>query len=372
MRAHYAWRAAVLGVVVASSPSAAAPGSALSLDVNYESLYSMEEPLAIWIGDVTLTFAGLPDVRLSRETEGTDDTSLLENDWNSAAMQLPNRWRVDHSYIGQRASDPTSVFGSGKGFTDNRARSVGSYWGSVMAGNVSGVVHEQARLLRGAGNASLAFDDGLGALAEEGAGYTGRFGPWVVGLVIERDGRPNLSAMFQRPSGNMDWRLTLRAFADNYTASDDSARFDTTAFGVVREPIYGNATSDAGFGCERFSSRRSDAERRFLSTGVRTKKGVLTLSLEGHLDEIDGKEEVSSALGPQFDLARERSASLGIYQARAAATSTPRRGNSGRTHLPGARGGDRRRYAICRHRVHHDPVLCALRLLTAGHPHSER
>ncbi len=321
MSAQQAWRSSSLGLAVAGGLAAASPGAAQTTVLNYESLSSIEEPLAVEVGDVTLTLTGLADVRLTRETEGDDDNnaSLLGNFQVGAATQLPNRWRVGLSYFGQHASDPTSVFGTGKGYTDNAALSVGGYWGTVHAGNVSGVVREQTRRLRGAGNASLALDDALGVLEEESAGYTGRFGPWVVGAVIDKDGNPDLGAMFQRPSGNMDWRLSLRASEGQYTAADDSARFDTTAWGVVGEAIYGSTAYDAGLGHERFSSRQPDAERWFLSAGVRTKTGALTFSLEGHWGEIEGEEEVSAALGLQFDLARGLSANLGINHARAAA-----------------------------------------------------
>ena len=301
----------------------AAGGSvcAQPLSLNYESLSSMEEPLALDVGDVTFILTGLVDGRWTVDTEGSNDTDtgFIGNFQLNALTQLANRWRVDLSYFGQHASDPTTVFGTGDDYTDNVALSVGSYWGTVSGGNVSGLVREMTRRLRGAGNAALAFDDFLGALEESSGGYSGRFGPWVVAAAIDEDGDVELGATFQRPAGTRDWRATLRAAEGVFTPAG-GPRFDTRGFGVVGEVIYGSTTVDAGAGYEHFSSTGPDADRWFLSSGVRWKTGALTLSAEGQIGRIEGKDEASAAAGAQYDIARGLSANLGLNHAKAQVT----------------------------------------------------
>ena len=82
--------------------------------------------------------------------------------------------------------------------------------------------------------------------------------------------------------------------------------------GVVGELIHGSTAFDMGVGHERLTSHALDAERWYVSAGVRTKTGVVSVSLEGHYGRIEGEEEVSAALGLQYDLARGLSANLGL------------------------------------------------------------
>ena len=318
MTANLVRRALISATIVSAGMAAVSSATAQSVSLNYENLSSMEEPLAVEAGDVTVTLTGLVDARLSADHEdGNDtDTGTIANFQVSARTQLPNRWQVDLSYFGQHASDPTTAFGGGDGYTDNAALSVGSYWGTVSGGNVSGVVREMTRRLRGAGNAALVFDDFLGSREDLGGGYTGRFGPWVMGLAVDEDGGLDLGASFQRPAGARDWRLALRA-AEGTFDSSGGQRFDTKGLGLVGEVIYGSTTLDAGAGYERLSSSGPDLDRRYASVGMRTKAGVLSLSLEGHVGRIEGKDEASVALGGQYDIARGLSANLGLNHAKA-------------------------------------------------------
>ena len=318
---HQTGRGLLLAAIAAAGLAAAGPATAQPVSLNYESLSSMEEPLAFEIGDVTFVLTGLVDARWTVDTEGEDDTDTgyIGNFQVSAGTQLANRWRVNLSYFGQEASDPTTVFGTGDNYTDNAALSVGSYWGTLLGGNVSGAVREQTRRLRGAGNAALAFDDFLGALEDWSGAYTGRFGPWIVGAVVDEDGDLDLGATFQRPAGTRDWRVTLRA-AEGVYAPVGGRRFDTRGFGIVGEVIYGSTTVDAGAGHEHFSSKGPDVERWYAASGIRTKTGALTLSLEGQIGRIEGKDEASAALGAQYDLARGLSANLGVNHAKARVT----------------------------------------------------
>lgn len=293
---------------------------ALAQDVslNYESLSSLEEPLATEIGDVTIVLTGLVDASLVRDT-GDDETDagLVGNFQVGALTQLPNRWRVGLSYFGQYAAGEPSESDSEDRYSDNVALSASGIWGTVLGGDISGIVREHTRRVRGAGNASLAFDDALGELADRGGAYVGRFGPWIASALVVEDGDFDVGAMLQRPAGDKDYRLTLRATRGAYTAADGSRRFDTAAGGIVAEIIRGSTSFDVGLGLERFSSSASDADRWYVSTGIRTKTGVVSLSLEGHYGRTEGEEEVSTAFGIQFDVARGLSANLGLNHAHA-------------------------------------------------------
>ena len=307
----------VLAAAMATGIAGTHPAPAQDISLNYESISSLEEPIATEIGDVTIVLTGLLDASLIRDTGDDNDTDagLIGNFQVSALTQLSNRWRVGLTYFGQYAAGEPSESDSEDRYSDNAAVSIGGMWGTVLGGDVSGIVREQTRRLRGAGNASLAFDDALGVLADRGGGYMGRFGPWVVGTVADEDGNFDAGAMFQRPAGDKDYRLTLRATRGVYTAADGSRRFDTRAGGIVGEVIHGSTSFDAGVGHERFSSSGPDADRWYVSAGVRKKVGVMSLSLEGHFGRIESRDEVSAAFGLQYDVARGLSANLGLNHA---------------------------------------------------------
>ena len=297
---------------------------AQQVSLNYERLSSMEEPVAIALGDVTVVLAGLLDapLRLDGEDDGSLDADLVGNAQVSALTQLKNRWRLSVSYFGQYASDETLSAPSHRRYTDNAALSLAGAWGTVSGGNVSGgnvsgFVREGTRRRRGAGNAALAFDDALGGLADWGGGYMGRFGPWVVGAVVDGAAGFDVGATFRRPMDDIDRRLSVRVSRGVHAAADDSGRFDTTAVGGVGEIVYGSTSFDVGVGFERLTSSAADPDRWYVSTGVRGKSGVFGWSIEGHYGRIEGEEEVSAALGAQYDLARGLLANLGLNHARA-------------------------------------------------------
>lgn len=297
--------------------------AAQDISLNYEVLSSLEEPLATEIGDVTVVLSGLLDTPLTldlADDRGATGAGLIGNFEIGARTQLPNRWRVRVTYFGQYATGRTSVAGLNDGYTDNAALSVGGAWGTVLGGNVSGVVREQTRRVRGAGNASLAFDDVLGGLEDRSVGYVGRFGPWVVGTAVDEDGAFDLGAVFQRPAGNKDYRLTTQYAEGVYTSTDGTGRFDSRSLSGIGELIYGSTLLDIGAGYERFSSDGPNADRWYVSLGARTKTGMLSLSLEGHYGRIGGADEISAALGLQYDLARGLSANLGINHSEASVT----------------------------------------------------
>ncbi|MXZ82859.1 MAG: hypothetical protein F4Z10_04060 [Synechococcus sp. SB0666_bin_14] len=282
-----------------------------------ERLSFMEKPMATEIGDVTLLLSGFLDTMATYDVsvEHAIDAGLVGNLQIGALTQLPNRLRVELDYSGYYASDDVFHAELDQGYTDNTTLSVSGAWGTVLAGNVSDVVREQTRRQRGAGNAFLAFDNALGELGEWGGGYVGRFGPWVFSGVVDGEGHVDLGAMVQRPAGTRDYRLTFRATTGDFTAADSSS-FDTTALALVSEFIYGSSLFDIGVGCEWFSSKGPDANRCHVSSGVSTKVGVVTLSIEGHVGRIEGHDEISIALGAQYDVARGLSANFGLNHAR--------------------------------------------------------
>ena len=313
----------LFAIVLAVALIHTAAARAQDIPLNYERLSSLEEPLATEIGDVTFVLTGLLDAPVTVELQdGNDtDTGFIGNFEVAARTQLPNRWRAGLSYFGQYATDPTALLERDDGYTDNAAVSVGGAWGTVFGGKAPGVVREQTRRGRGAGNASLALDGVLGEPREDwGGGYTGRFGPWVVGAAVHEGGGLDLGATFQRPIGNRDYRFTAWYAKTAYSPSEGLKKFGTNAAGAVGEFIYGSARFDAGIGYERISSNGSAADRWYLSSGVHAKAGMLSLSLEGHYGRIEGNEEISAALGARYDLARGLSVNAGVNYADADAT----------------------------------------------------
>ena len=301
------------------------PVTAQNITLNYDRLSSLEEPLAIEAGDVTFLLTGLLDTPLSfgLENDGTDDEGFIGNFQVSASTQLPNRWRVSLAYFGQYATEPELVVEMDSNYTDNIAFALSGIWGTVLAGNISGVVREQTRRLRGAGNAFLAFDDVFGRLADWGGGYRIRFGPWVFSTVVDEDANVDLGAMFQRPLGTRDYRFTARYTEGVYTSADATGHFNTRALGVVGELVYGSVLFDIGTGYERFTAPGPDAEQWYVSSGAHLKHGVVTWSVEGHYGQVEGEDKTSVALGFQYDLARGLSANIGLNHEAAQANIGP-------------------------------------------------
>ena len=317
-------RLSVLGIAIVAWMTLARVAVAQEVSLNYERLSSLEEPLAVEIGELTLTAGGLLDGALFHDAEddGAAGAGFTGNLQIGALMQLSNRWRLGASYFGQYVA--RGLFDADAGdddYADNAALSVGGSWGAALAGNVDGAVREETRRRRGVGNGALAFDDFLGGPGDLGAGYVGRFGPWVLAFVVDEEGRVDLGAVSQRPSSTRDYRLSLRASTGEGVAADGSHQFDTWGAGVVGELIYGSTIFDAGVGYESLTLNGPDADRWFVSAGVRRKTGALSLSLEGHYGRLAESDEVSAALGVQYDIARGLSANIGLNHASVAAAA---------------------------------------------------
>ena len=303
--------------ILAAALTTAGAAAAQDVSLNYERLSSLEEPLAVVAGPATLVLNGVLDSALvhDMEDDAAGGAGITGNLQIAALAQLPNRWRVGATWFGQYAASDVFDEDTGESYTDNAALSVGGIWGTALVGNVSGAVREQTRRLRGVGNAALRFDDFLGGLGGTGVGYVGRFGPWTVAAATDGSGNFDLGAMSQRPHGTSDYRLTLRANTGELAASD-AREFDTIGVAMVGELIHGSRALDVGVGYERLTSSGAGADRRYFSAGLRTKTGALSLSLEGHYGRVGRSEEISAALGVQYDIARGLSANLGVNRAR--------------------------------------------------------
>lgn len=142
--------------------AATADASQPAVSLNYESLSSLEEPLAVKLGDVTLLTTALLDFPYTIDLDGESPysgTGALALFQLSAKTQLPNRWRADLTWFAQYADDAPSVKDPQEDYADRVALSVGGSCGRVSVGNVSGAVLLQTRRLRGAGPATARGSD---------------------------------------------------------------------------------------------------------------------------------------------------------------------------------------------------------------------
>ena len=310
---------AMLAVMVAHLALVSAPVVSQTRAHNYDSLSFLEERLATEVGDVTFRLNGLLEspVMVELDSDEAMESEFIGNFDLTAGTQLPNRWRVRLTYLGQYATQPLYNGEVTEGYGENALLSIGGAWGTMLVGNVSGVVREQTRRLRGLGGRSLAFDDVLGLPGERSVGYVGRFGPWVMSTVVDEEAGFDLGATFQRPLGNKDYRLTARYVESTYAPSNESLLFDTQAIVVVGEFIYGATLFDLSMGLERFSSDGPTTDRSYLSSGVRTKIGAIGLFVEGHYGRIESEEVTSATLGFEYDLARGLAATWGVHYANA-------------------------------------------------------
>ena len=293
------------------------PAAAQNRPLSYDTLSFFEERLAAELGDVTFRLNGLLETPVTFDLDADDlsDPGFIGNLDLTTGTQLPNRWRVRLTYLGQYATAPAVSDEVAEGYGDNALLSIGGAWGTVLAGNVSGVVREQTRRQRGFGSRTLMFDDAIGRLGDTSVGYVGRFGPWVVSTVVDEEQGFELGTVFQRPLGNKDYRLSARYVESVYQPAGESVQFDTRAFAVVGEFIYGATLLDLGVGHERLVSNELTVSRSYVSSGVRRKIGAVGLFLEGHYGRMEGESVNSATAGVEHDLARGLSASWGLQYA---------------------------------------------------------
>lgn len=302
-----------MGALALTPPAAMAQ----EVNLNYDRLSSLEEPIAFDLGEITVEVDGLVDVPVVAEFNNlTDDDAIdpgfVGNIQVSASTLLKNRWRVGVAYFAQYATNDAAVFDAPEDYSDNAAGFIGTSFGTVLGGNVSGQVREITRRQRGVGNGFLAFDNFYGELDSWGGAYVGRFGPSVLGAVVDENGDFELGAVFQRPIGQKDYRFSARYRHSHFTAADGLTEFESDGVGIVGELVYGSTIFDVGAGYERLESNATGLNRWFLSAGAQTQLGPLRLSGEGHYGRAGGNNETSAALGLSYDLARGLSFNLGL------------------------------------------------------------
>ena len=283
---------------------------AQKIRINYDALSSLEEPLAFSVGEVTVLVSGAVDAPVKLHLDPSalawdKEVTLRSNIGINAETQLGNRWTVGVSYFGQY-DVRDNVYG------DNVVGYVRTTLGSFIGGNTAGLVREQTRRARGFGNAALAFDNFYGGLSRWGGAYIGRFGPVSGSVAFDEFGNFDVGAVFQRPIGNKDYRMAVRVSDGQYLSADASTKFDTAGVNMVGELVFGSSRFDIRGGFERLKSNPLNLDRWFLSGGMQTKTGVISLSAEGHYGELDGSPEASASLGIAYDIARGISTNLGI------------------------------------------------------------
>lgn len=291
----------------AYAPARGYPGRGnRSVAVNYEALNAFEAPLAFEAGDTTFLLRGRIDTPLeySLENKGRVDGRIIGNHQISAETQLRSRITVGAVYGGTY----DNVSGTSDDYSDNIAAFAGGSWGTAFGGNVSDLVFEETRRLRGVTPIRLAGDGALGSVNRWSGGYRGRYGPLIVSTVVDEDKNYDVGVSFQRPIGVKDYRFTARHNNGQFTAADGITTLDTKSVSGVAEYVYGSSRFDLGGGYEKIA----EADRWFTSAGATTKSGAWSASLEGHYGEIDGQEEVSAVLGVRRDLARGLAATAAI------------------------------------------------------------
>ena len=196
----------VIALAMATGIAGARSGSAQDISLNYESLSSLEEPIATEVGDVTIVLTGLVDASLIRDTGEGDyaDAGLVANFEIAALTQLPNRWRVGVTYFGQHAAGEPSEVDREDRYTDNAAVSVGGMWGTVLGGDISGIVREQTRRARGAATPRSPSTLRSASWWGVAAATTGRFG--TVGRRRRRRTRTATSMPAQPPGVRSETR----------------------------------------------------------------------------------------------------------------------------------------------------------------------
>lgn len=278
-----------------------------AVNLNYDSLSSLEQPLAVELGDTTLVLSGLVDLPGFVDLQGNADTetSLRSNLQITAETQLANSLTLGAGYFGSYDNDAQDAY------SDNLALFIGGVWGTLSIGDVTGVVGEETRRNRGAGNAVLSYANFMGRLADEGIAYIGRFGPSRISANIDQDSNIEIGWMFQRPIGNKDYRFSARLLSGETTLGDNIT-FDSLGAGGVAELTFGSSMFDIGMGYETLESQNLDLDRWFIASGVNHKVGRWTFSAEAQFGEIDNQHERSYAIGMICDIARGLSLNLGI------------------------------------------------------------
>lgn len=298
---------ALPAMAIAGLPDAA---NAQAVLLDYADLSSLEEPLAVQMGQATVVVSGVVDGRVRIDLDESVlseafDPGLVTNYQVAVETQLGNRWTIGATYSGQYDTYSDQ-------YTDNVAGYVRTSWGTLVGGNVGGLVREDTRRRRAPGNAVLAYDDFLGQNARWGGLFRVTNGPFVSSFMVDEDGGVEAGTVYQRPYGRHDIRWSVRGRRGQIRAANGDRRFRTAGVNAVADLTYGSSIYDLGIGYERITGQGLELDRWFLSTGARTKIYGLSLSAEGHVGTIDGSPEYSAAAGLSYALSRGLSANLGF------------------------------------------------------------
>ena len=311
--------------IAAAESTNAAQGAPV---VRYGDLSHLEEPLAYKLGKATLTISGAVVVagnhnfhrnyiadRHDAEIGGIGQVELQQ--------RLSNRWTVGVIYNGQITNTShlyysvctlyCNTYAVGNRYYNNDFVAYArTSWGTVMLGNVGNVDRNDTRRRPGYGETVLAGDDFLGQLSRWGGSYQVRLGPTVNTVVVDQDGNFEVGDSYQRPLGTHDIRFTTRFRDSEVHLADGLGNLRSLGAGGVADLTYGSSIYDVGAGFEHMTGRGLDMNRWFVSTGARTKMGLLAMSAEGHYGEIDGSPEKAASLGVSYALARGLSTNLGL------------------------------------------------------------
>ncbi len=277
-----------------------------AVNLNYDNLSFLEKPIATHIGDTTIELNGLIDGAVDLDEDSNTDFVLTNRFQVNVETQLANSFTIGGTYLGEYVIDDENEY------DDNIALYIGGVAGTASLGDVTALVQEETSRQSRVGNAELNFDSQLGGLADVGITYTGRLGPSRYALTVDEDENYSVGAVYQRPIGNKDYRLSFNYRDSHYESSDESMLFDSRGVHFVGALTYGSTVYDFGLGLERLSSDTVNVDRKYLSAGVSHKVGVLSLSAEAHVGDIEGQQEVSYAVGARYDIARGMSVNLGV------------------------------------------------------------
>ena len=275
----------------------------------YDTISFFEKPTAFDVGIGTLNTNLLIDQSILYG-DSTDDYSAATRFLGlfNFGTQLTNGWQFNAQYLANYV-----------GFDDddyrgNLAVSVTDYWGVLAVGQVTGSVFEKTRRQRGAGNASLAFDQFAGGLKDEGGFYSVRFNSYEFAATVDREGGFELGANFERPIGASSYFGGLR-LRKGETITGGVSR-DTLGGAAVFAYTYASLTIDSQVGIESVDSLYSgENEHLFSSLGLSYKTGALTVSAEAGISKLADQKRYSAAFGSRLDLARGLSLNLGVnYQ----------------------------------------------------------
>ena len=311
--------------IAAAESANAAQGTPV---VGYGDLSHLEEPLAYKLGKATLTISGAVVVagrhdfnrdyivdRHDAEIGGVGQIELQQ--------RLANRWTVGFIYNGQITNTShlyysvcglyCNTYAVGNRYYNNDFTAyVRTSWGTVMLGNVGNVDRNDTRRRPGYGETVLAGDDFLGQMSRWGGAYQVRLGPTVSTVVVDQDGNFEVGDSYQRPLGTHDIRFTTRFRDSQVHLADGLGNLRSLAGGGVADLTYGSSIYDIGAGFEHMTGRGLDMNRWFVSSGARTKMGLLAMSAEGHYGQIDGSPEKAASLGVSYAFARGLSTNLGL------------------------------------------------------------